>query len=105
MSFSGDVTPWDQSTRFRRATIIPVRAGAYYRLLPSFYGGAQVGYSSVSFPANVPDETRGGLSQSIGVYFFNGRFDVGGSWDLHYAYGGLNSLNIKAAYVLFGRRL
>jgi hypothetical protein len=104
LSFAGDVTPWDQRNRFPRASIIPIRGGAYYRLLPDFYSGVQVGYALISFPAQLPDEKRGGFSQSIGAYYFNGQFDVGASWDHHYTFGGLNSLNLRAAYVLFGRR-
>jgi hypothetical protein len=101
MSFAGDKTPWDFTTRFERATVLPVRAGAYYRLLPDFYGGAQVGYSMVSWPAQYPEENGGGFSQSIGAFYFDGKFEVGASWDYHYIYGGLNSMNLRVAYAIF----
>jgi hypothetical protein len=95
-SFSGDVIPASPQSRFRRATVLPVRAGIHYRLSPVFYGGLQLGQSSVRYLG----ASEGGFSHALGVGYFRRRLDLGLRWDRQYAHGGLSSFHLKAAYVL-----
>lgn len=95
-SYGGDVIPTETGTKYRRANIIPIRAGVNYKLTPNFYVAGQIGESTVKYIAS----TKTGVSTALGVGYFNGFLDIGARWDHEFVYGGLSSFVIQATYVI-----
>lgn len=95
-SYGGDVIPTQTGTKYRRANIIPIRAGINYKLTPNFYVAGQIGESTVKYV----ESTKTGASTALGIGYFNGFLDIGARWDHEFVYGGLSSFVIQATYVI-----
>lgn len=95
ISFAGDKMP-SSTNKYSRTSVVPLRAGINYKLSPNFYATAQLGQATVKY-LNV---SQSGVSQALGLGYFNGSLDVSARWDHQYVHGGLSSFNVKVAYVI-----
>jgi hypothetical protein len=96
LSIAGDKIAGQQSTKYTRTNIYPLRTGINYKFTPNFYGGVQLGQATVTYLGN----SKGGFSQSLGIGYFNRILDLGLRWDHQYIHGGLGTINLKAGYVI-----
>ncbi|MBA2762403.1 MAG: hypothetical protein H0U39_10685 [Segetibacter sp.] len=95
LTFAGDKMG-SSGVKYKRANVFPLRAGINYKLSDNFYTTGQVGQATVGYLG----VSQGGVSQSIGLGYFNEVLDIGARWDHNYAHSGLGSFNIKLAYVI-----
>ncbi len=95
VSFAGDKMPASDK-KYSPTSVVPLRTGFNYKLTPNFYATAQLGEVTAKFLY----VSKAGVSQALGLGYFNSKLDISARWDHQYVHGGLGSFNVKLAYVI-----